>query len=68
MDSAFSQAKVEWDDPEDAIWWAIPKSAIVTSEDGIEARWFEPAKTKTYRQQGQYGFVGKKSRKKTGDR
>ena len=38
-------------------WWIIPDSAIAKSEAGIEEAWFTPAKTKTYKQQSQYGFV-----------
>ena len=43
-------------------WWVIPTDAITGTdpdETTIVEAWFEPAKSKTYKQQSQYGFVSK---------
>ena len=44
---------------EDAVaWWIVPTSAVVRSDEDVMESWFEPAKTKTYKQQSAYGLVG----------
>ncbi len=45
------------------VWWAVPKTAVTSSEtDDIESM-FAPAKDKTYRQQSHYGFVDPRAKK-----
>lgn len=45
---------------EDALaWWVFVETAVVSTEDDVVDAWFAPAKTKTYKQQSQYGFVSK---------
>lgn len=47
--------------PDTLAWWVVPAEAVAKSDDdpGTVASWFEPAKEKTYRQQSQYGVVGR---------
>lgn len=46
--------------PQDDVvtWWMVPKAAVVQSDEGDVESWFEPAKTKTFKQQSAYGQVG----------
>lgn len=63
--SALAKAIDQFNDKPGLAWWVIPTAAITASEndqDVIDA-WFAPAKTKTYKQQSQYGFV---SQRRTG--
>ncbi|MFT7586446.1 MAG: ring-1,2-phenylacetyl-CoA epoxidase subunit PaaB [Cellvibrionaceae bacterium] len=56
---ALQQALIEFADPPGLAWWVIPVSAIVSTEEDAAEAWFDPAKTKTYKQQSQYGFISK---------
>ena len=56
---ALQQAIGQFDDKPGLAWWVIPKDAITSSEENVAEAWFDPAKTKTYKQQSQYGFVSK---------
>lgn len=49
----------QYNDKEGLAWWVIPVARIVSTEDDMAEAWFDPAKTKTYKQQSQYGFVSK---------
>ncbi|MEM8861516.1 MAG: phenylacetic acid degradation protein [Chloroflexota bacterium] len=62
-ESALVQAIETFNNKPGLGWWVIPADAIFASEDGVEDGWFEPAKTKTYRSQAEYGFKEKKARK-----
>lgn len=58
--SALALARVQFG--EGLAWWVIPTDAITgtdPAEETIVEAWFEPAKSKTYKQQSQYGFVSK---------
>ena len=56
---ALQQAIQQFADKPGLAWWVIPKDAITSSEEDAAVAWFDPAKTKTYKQQSQYGFVSK---------
>ena len=60
--SALAQAITQFDDATGLAWWVIPRAAIYSTVDdpAVVAAWFAPAKTKTYKQQSQYGFVSKR--------
>ncbi|MEM9777297.1 MAG: phenylacetic acid degradation protein [Chloroflexota bacterium] len=62
-ESALVQAIEQFSKKPGLGWWVIPADAIFASEDGVAPAWFEPAKTKTYRSQAEYGFKDKKQRK-----
>ncbi len=49
----FSDKKTVW------AWLVVPTRALACSDDDDIESWFAPAATKTYKQQSQYGFVGK---------
>ncbi len=49
----FNDKKTVW------TWLVVPDCAIARSDDDDIESWFAPAATKTYKQQSQYGFVGK---------
>ena len=61
--NALIQAIEQFGSDSDLAWWVIPSSAIIKSDAGIEDAWFKPAKSKTYKQQSQYGFVRAGSKK-----
>ena len=61
--AALAKAIEQFNDKPGLAWWVIPTDAITASEEGITESWFDPAKTKTYKQQSQYGFV---SQRRTG--
>ena len=54
---AIQKAKTQFETQSVLAWWIIPSNSIVKSEPEHVDAWFEPAKTKTYKQQSQYGFV-----------
>ena len=56
---ALQEAIEEFNDKPGLAWWVIPKDAITSSGEEVAEAWFDPAKTKTYKQQSQYGFVSK---------
>lgn len=56
---ALQKAIQQFNDKPGLAWWVVPKSAIISSDEDIVEAWFAPAKTKTYKQQSQYGFVSK---------
>lgn len=58
-ESALAKAIQQFADKPGLAWWVIPTSAITASDDDAAEAWFAPAKTKTYKQQSQYGFVSK---------
>ena len=66
--SALAQAITQFDDAEGLVWWVIPRAALYgTGEDSdIVKAWFDPAKTKTYKQQSQYGFVSQRRKGRKG--
>ncbi len=45
------------DDKETTVWMVVPEAAIVRSSADDIPSWFEPALSKTYKQQSAYGFV-----------
>lgn len=49
--------------PDVFVWWICPAAAITQSEPAVAESWFAPAKEKSYRQQSQYGAVGRVRRK-----
>lgn len=54
--AALKAAREEYGD--DAfVWWIVPDSAVITSDDVPVESWFAPALEKTYRHQSAYGFV-----------
>ena len=66
--AALAQAITQFDDTVGLVWWVIPRAALYgTAEDAdIVAAWFDPAKTKTYKQQSQYGFVSQRRKGRKG--
>lgn len=56
---ALQQAIEQFNDKPGLAWWVIPTAAITSSAADMVEAWFDPAKTKTYKQQSQYGFVSK---------
>lgn len=54
---ALQKAILQYKNIEALAWWVIPAARIAQTEPDIRAAWFDPAKTKTYKQQSQYGFV-----------
>ncbi len=62
-ENALDEAIKQFGSDSDLAWWVIEDSAIAKSEPGLEDAWFAPAKTKTYKQQSQYGFVRIKEKK-----
>ncbi|MFK7801881.1 MAG: phenylacetic acid degradation protein [Anaerolineae bacterium] len=56
---ALQQAIDQFSDKPGLAWWVIPMSAITSTASDMAEAWFDPAKTKTYKQQSQYGFVSK---------
>jgi len=61
--SALAQAIEQFNDKPGLAWWVIPTAVITASAEDVVDSWFAPAKTKTYKQQSQYGFV---SQRRTG--
>lgn len=51
------------DDKTTWAWMAVPESVIYASEPDDVDSWFTPALDKKYKQQSQYGFVGKRRAK-----
>ena len=51
--NTFNDDKMVW------AWLVVPDRAMSRSNDDDIESWFAPAATKTYKQQSQYGFVGK---------
>jgi len=51
-------------------WWIIAENSLTKSEvsDDVVESWFAPAKEKTYRQQSEYGLVGKHPSERTTSR
>lgn len=49
----YSDNKTVW------AWLVVPDANVARSDDDDIESWFKPAETKTYKQQSQYGFVGK---------
>jgi ring-1,2-phenylacetyl-CoA epoxidase subunit PaaB len=45
-------------------WMIVPEAAICRTRDEDAPSWFDPAKTKTYKQQSAYGTVSASPRKK----
>lgn len=43
------------------VWWLIPNAVLYQSRDEDSDAWFEPAASKTYKQQSQYGTVSSKA-------
>lgn len=58
-ESALAKAIDQFDDKSGLCWWIVPADAIIATDDDVVDAWFAPAKTKTYKQQSQYGFVSK---------
>lgn len=54
---ALQQAIAQFTDKPGLAWWVIPMTAITSTTADVAEAWFDPAKTKTYKQQSQYGFV-----------
>jgi len=54
---ALQTAIKQFSDKPGLAWWVIPKDLIFASEPDAAEAWFDPAKTKTYKQQSRYGFV-----------
>lgn len=64
--AALTAAREEYGD--DAfVWWIVPNSAVIASDDVPVESWFAPALEKTYRHQSAYGFVHpqRKSRRRS---
>lgn len=66
-ESALALAISQFDDQPGLAWWVVPSQAIYATDDGVAPAWFDPAKTKTYKQQSQYGFVSKRRSGRKGD-
>ena len=45
------------------VWWVVPNTAVVRSDDEDIESMFAPAKDKTYRQQSAYGFISPRRKK-----
>lgn len=55
--SALQQAIAKFTDKEALAWWVVPLHKIAQTEPDVAEAWFDPAETKTYKQQSQYGFI-----------
>ena len=55
----FSDHKKSW------VWMVVPELAISRSDPDDAASWFEPAKSKTYKQQSAYGLKRSKSKRRS---
>ena len=66
--AALKEALETFTDEEALVWWVFPENAVVRSRDEDAESWFEPAKDKTYKQQGEYGMTSAKKRKKARER
>jgi ring-1,2-phenylacetyl-CoA epoxidase subunit PaaB len=45
------------------VWWVVPSTAVLRSDDENIESMFAPAKDKTYRQQSAYGFISPRRKK-----
>ena len=66
--AALKEATKTFTDEEVLVWWVFPERSVVRSRDEDAESWFEPAKDKTYKQQGEYGMTSAKKRKKAKER
>ncbi len=53
--AALQQAIETWTDKPALAWWVVPVEAITCSESEVVKSWFDPALSKTYKQQSAYG-------------
>ena len=65
-EQALNQALDTFADEDAVAWWVVPASAVVRSDEDVVESWFEPAKTKTYKQQSAYG-LGRQAPQRTGE-
>ncbi|HKI55759.1 MAG TPA: phenylacetic acid degradation protein [Trueperaceae bacterium] len=62
-EAALAAARVAFPDPPALAWWVVPASQVVASPADEAPAWFDPARSKTYKQQSEYGTLNAGQRK-----
>jgi len=62
-EGAVAAARETYPEPPALAWWVVPADRVTASPEAEVAAWFEPAGTKTYKQQSEYGTLAAGHRK-----